>query len=211
MNQIPAGQQDAVQAMLDEYAIRQVVQNWALWRDTCAWESLRGCYAPEARVQTTWMVGSSVEFIAASTENAARPQAPRSQHSIGAMTVELNGARALAETRMQLRLRGMLDGVEVDATAYGRFVDWFVRMEGRWRILRRHSIHEKDRLDPVDPAARLTLDMQKLATFPAGYRHLAYLQSSGGAHITPDLALHNTPSQEKLYAQSRDWLHGLSG
>ncbi len=69
---------------------------------------------------------------------------------------------------------------------------------------------EKDRLDPVNPAAALKLDEARLSSFPVGYRHLAYLQSSGGANITPDLALHNTPSQEKLYAASRDWLNGAN-
>jgi hypothetical protein len=107
---------------------------------------------------------------------------------------------------MILLVRGMLDGVEVDATAWGRFVDWFARIDGRWVIERRHSIHEKDRLDPVDPAASLKLDPARLASFPMGYRHLAYLQSSGGAKITPDLALHNTPGQDALYAASRAWL-----
>jgi hypothetical protein len=41
----------------------------------------------------------------------------------------------------------------------------------------RQPIYEKDRLDPVDPAANLVLDQTLLARFPEGYRHLAYLQS----------------------------------
>ena len=40
----------------------------------------------------------------------------------------------------------------------------------------RQPIYEKDRMDPVDPAARLELDPALLARFPEGYRHLAYLQ-----------------------------------
>jgi len=195
----------ALQGLRDEAAIRRVVQNWALWRDTGAWENLRACYALGARVQTTWMTGTAEEFVAASMAGFGKPQAPRATHSIGASTIEIAGDRALAETRMILLVRGMLDGVEVDATAWGRFVDWFARIDGRWVIERRHSIHEKDRLDPVDPAASLKLDPARLAGFPAGYRHLAYLQSSGGAKITPDLALHNTPSQDALYAASRAW------
>jgi hypothetical protein len=196
----------ALQELRDEAAIRRVIQNWALWRDTGAWDSLRGCYAPGARVQTTWMTGTAEEFIAASQAGFAKPQAPRATHSIGASTIRIEGGRALAETRMILLLRANLEGMEVDATAWGRFVDWFVRLDGRWVIQRRHSIHEKDRLDPVDPSAKLQLDPERLGRFPYGYRHLAYLQSLGGANITPDLALHNTPSQEALYAASRDWL-----
>ena len=48
----------SLQALRDEAAIRQTVQNWALWRDTGAWEQLRSCYAPGALVQTTWMSGT---------------------------------------------------------------------------------------------------------------------------------------------------------
>lgn len=200
----------SLQTLRDEATIRQTVQNWALWRDTGAWEQLRSCYLPGARVQTTWMSGTAEEFVAASIAGFGKPQAPRATHSIGACSVQIRGDRALAETRMILLLRATLDGIEVDATAWGRFVDWFARDGERWVIARRHSIHEKDRLDPVNPAAALKLDEARLAGFPAGYRHLAYLQSSGGASITPDLALHNTPSQEKLYAAGRDWLNGAT-
>ena len=49
--------------------------------------------------------------------------------------------------------------------------------------MRRQPIYEKDRLDPVDPAAQLALDAALLASFPEGYRHLAYLQSRIGFKI----------------------------
>ena len=196
----------ALQALCDETEIRRVVQNWALWRDTGAWENLRGCYAPGARVQTTWLVGTAEEFIAASQASFERPQAPRGTHAIGASSIRIEGDKALAETRMTLLVRATLEGLEVDATAWGRFVDWFVRIDGRWAIARRYAIHEKDRLDTVDPAAVLKLDAERLARFPSGYRHLAYLQSRGGAQITPDLALHNSAAQDAIYASSQEWL-----
>jgi len=59
---------------------------------------------------------------------------------------------------------------------------------GDWGIVRRQPIYEKDRLDPVDPGARLTLDPGRLAGFPAGYRHLAYLQSQLGYRIAAPAA-----------------------
>lgn len=197
-----------MQALLDEAEIRRVVQGWALWRDTGNWDKLRACYAPGARVQTTWMTGTAEEFVAASIAGFAKPQAPRATHSIGTSVIEVAGDRALAETRMVLMLRATLDGKEVDATAWGRFVDWFVRLDGRWVIARRHSIHEKDRLDAVDPSVTLKLDEARLAALPVAYRHLTYLQSIAGATITMDLAQHNGPGQEALYAASRDWLRG---
>ena len=51
----------------------------------------------------------------------------------------------------------------------------------RWGIVRRQPIYEKDRMDPVDPAATLTLDADRARrSFPEGYRHLGYLQSKNG-------------------------------
>jgi hypothetical protein len=49
--------------------------------------------------------------------------------------------------------------------------------------------YEKDRLDPVDPAARVEFACQELERFPEGYRHLAYLQAAAlrsSSMMTPD-------------------------
>ena len=58
----------------------------------------------------------------------------------------------------------------------GRFYDFFEKRDGRWGLVLRQPIYEKDRLDPVDPSAKLALDEDVLESFPEGYRHLAYLQ-----------------------------------
>jgi hypothetical protein len=192
----------------DAHAIEQVVRHWALCRDTRQWEGLRRCYAPGASVKTTWMVGSADDFIAASIKGAGNPNAPQSLHSIGASSIEVLGDKALAETRMVLMLRAPLDGVEVDITAWGRFLDFFVRHQGRWCIHQRHPIHEKDRIDPVDPAAVIKLDAARLARLPKAYCHITYMQSLQGATITPDLVQHNSPEQALLYQAAQDWLRG---
>ena len=194
--------------MTDTQAIEQVVRHWALCRDTRQWEGLRRCYAPGASVKTTWMVGSAEDFIAASIKGADNPHAPQSLHSIGASSIEVLGDKALAETRMVLMLRAPIDGVEVDITAWGRFLDFFVRHHGRWCIQKRHPIHEKDRMDPVDPSAVLKLDAERLASLPKAYRHITYMQSLQGATITPDLVQHNTLEQALLYQTAQDWLRG---
>ena len=45
-----------------------------------------------------------------------------------------------------------------DVTCWGRAYDFLEKREGRWGIVLRRHIYEKDRIDPVDPAAKLTLD-----------------------------------------------------
>jgi hypothetical protein len=74
--------------------------------------------------------------------------------------------------------------------------------------VRRQPIYEKDRLDPVDPSARLQLDAALLARFPEGYRHLAYLQSRNGFTVKSDLPGLRGSAVEKLYAEGRAWLAG---
>jgi len=186
--------------------IERLMRCWALWRDTRQWDLLRTCYVPGARVRTTWLEGSAEAFIAASIQSAANSKAPLAQHALGGTTVRLNGDRALAETRMVLQLRAVIDGTEVDITAWGRFFDRCVRADDQWRIAQRDPIHEKDRLDPVDPSATLLLDPVRLASLPRAYRHITYVQSLGGARITPDLVEHNSPAQAALYEAGEAWL-----
>ena len=121
-------------------------------------------------------------------------------------TIALRSNKAVAETRMILLVRGYLDGVEVDVTCWGRFHDHFVKRDGQWRIQKRVPVYEKDRLDAVNPAARLTLDGAALAAHPHGCRHLVYLQSRGGATIMPDLPVPGSPALARLEAESAAWL-----
>jgi len=66
----------------------------------------------------------------------------------------------------------------------------------------RNGIYEKERVDPVHPRATLSLDAGTLARYP----HIAYVQASGGATITPDLPTPGSPVLERLYADGRAWL-----
>jgi hypothetical protein len=74
----------------------------------------------------------------------------------------------------------------------------------------RQPIYEKDRMDPVDPAARLTLDATVLAQFPVGYRHLAYLQTRIGYDVKRDMPGLKGPEVEALYARGGAWLNGVA-
>ena len=78
----------------DIQAIEQVVRRWGLYRDTRQWEGLRSCYAPNATVKTTWLVGSAEEFITASMKASENPNAATSLHSIGASCIEVSGDKA---------------------------------------------------------------------------------------------------------------------
>ncbi|MEO5771675.1 MAG: nuclear transport factor 2 family protein [Burkholderiaceae bacterium] len=190
--------------LLDEIAIARLLADWGLWRDTGRWERLRAAYTPDATMKTTWFDGPASEFVDASVRAFGKPTTV--QHFIGPSTVEVNGDRAVAETRVILMLRDTLEGEVVDVTCYGRFVDRMVRQDGRWLIQGRLAIYEKDRMVALDPAKPLAIDRAILDCFPSGYRHLAYLQSLGGARIVTDIPAHNSDAQRVLYADAAAWL-----
>ena len=94
-----------------------------------------------------------------------------------------------------------------DVVCTGRFYDFFEK-RGRWGLVLRQPIYEKDRLDPLDPSAKLALDQDLLARFPEGYRHLAYLQTRIGYTVKRDMPGLDGPEVEALYARGERWLGG---
>jgi hypothetical protein len=192
----------------DKLAIVEVVNNWAVWRDAGDWERFRTCWHEGGWMTATWFQGPAEKFIEVS--RAAFERGVVILHFLGGSSVEVQGSRAIAQTKMTINQRAKVQGVEVDAVCAGRFYDFFEKRSGRWGIVRRQPIYERDRMDPVDPTAKLELDAQLLASFPEGYRHLAYAQSTLGFTIKRDLPLLTGPVVEKLYRHGRAWLEGAA-
>ncbi|HEY7485250.1 MAG TPA: nuclear transport factor 2 family protein [Streptosporangiaceae bacterium] len=192
--------------MDDRVAITHVVHDWALWRDAGDWERFATVWHPDGRMMATWFQGTAAEFIEAS--RAAWDRGVNILHFLGGSTVDVAGTRAIAQTKMTIAQRDEVHGVLCDVVCTGRFYDFFEQRAGRWGIVLRQPIYEKDRLDPVDPAARLTLDPDVLARFPEGYRHLAYLQTDIGFTVKTDMPGLKGPEVERLYARGQAWLAG---
>jgi len=190
----------------DRLAIAETVQNWALWRDAGDWERFRAVWHEDGWMTATWFQGPATRFIEVS--RAGFEKGVSILHFLGGTSVDLQGARAVAQTKMTISQRALVDGVPVDVVCTGRFFDFFEKRVGRWAIVRRQPIYEKDRMDPVDPGAQLHLDAAVLARFPEGYRHLAYLQSKNGFTIKLDLPQLKGAAVERLYAHGRAWLAG---
>ena len=190
----------------DRLAIIETVNNWALWRDAGDWERFRSVWHEDGWMTATWFQGPAEKFIEVS--KAGFDKGVSILHFLGGTSVDLKGERAVAQTKMTISQRAPVDGVVVDVVCTGRFYDFFAKRSGRWGIVRRQPIYEKDRMDPLDPAARLALDPELLGRFPEGYRHLAYLQTKIGYTIKPDLPQLKGPVVEALYAHGRAWLDG---
>ena len=191
---------------LERLAIREIVENWAIWRDAGDWERFRTVWHADGRMMATWFQGTADEFIAVS--RAGFEKGVSILHFLGGNSVDLAGSRAISQTKMTISQRARVHDILCDVVCTGRFYDFFEKRDGRWGLVLRQPIYEKDRMDPVDPAARLTLDAALLGRFPEGYRHLAYLQTEIGFKVKPDMPGLKGPEVQALYARGQGWLAG---
>jgi len=190
----------------DKRVIRELVENWAVWRDARLWDRFRTVWHADGRMMATWFQGSYEEFIKANQEGWAR--GVRILHFLGGSVIDIARPRAVAQTKMMISQRAPVDGVVCDVVCIGQFYDFFERRDNRWGLVLRRLAYEKDRLDPVDPSAKLALDRDLLKQFPEGYRHLAYLQTKIGYKVRTDLPGLEGPDLDALYAQGARWLEG---
>jgi hypothetical protein len=190
----------------DKQTIRTLVENWAVWRDARLWDQFRTVWHDDGRMMATWFQGGFEEFIKVNNEGWAR--GVRILHFLGGSAIEVSGNRAIAQTKMTISQRAPVENVICDVVCTGRFYDFFDRRGGRWGLVLRQPIYEKDRLDPVDPSAKLELDQTLLKSFPEGYRHLAYLQTRIGYKVKPDMPGLEGPVLDALYARGARWLKG---
>jgi len=190
----------------DRLLIRELVENWALWRDAGDWERFATVWHDDGFMMATWFQGPAPDFIRVSREGFERGVSIL--HFLGGTTADVAGDRAISQTKMTISQRAELDGVTVDVVCTGRFYDFLERRDGRWGIVLRQPIYEKDRLDPIDPSAKLKLDDELLSQFPDGYRHLGYVQTAAGFEVKRDMPGLIGPEVELLYRRGAAWLDG---
>ncbi|MHB0981469.1 MAG: nuclear transport factor 2 family protein [Thermoleophilia bacterium] len=196
---------DAVVA--DKLAIREIVENWVIYSDSGDWERFAALWHEGAWMSATWFQAPATEFVRARREGFERGVSII--HFLGAFTCDVAGDRSVSQTKMTISQRAPVDGALADVTCTGRFYDFFERRAGRWGMVRRQPIYEKDRIDFVGSGSAPELDPELLARFPEGYRHLAYLQTRVGYAVKesgmPGL---KGPEVERLYAEGKAWLEG---
>ena len=194
------------QDIIDRLAIRDLIENWAVWRDAGDWKRFATVWHDDGIMMATWFQGPAKEFIRVTQEGWAKGVSIL--HFLGGTSIDLSGDRAIVQTKMTISQRGDVQGVLCDVVCTGRFHDFVEKRNGRWGMVLRQPIYEKDRVDPVDPGARLEIDQAKLAEFPKGYRHLAYIQTQIGYTVKRDMPQLTGPEVEQLYARGKTWLAG---
>ena len=190
----------------DKLAIRELIDNWAVWRDSFQWDRFRTVWHPEGRMWATWFQGTYEEFIQANLQGYKR--GVRIYHFLGGSSIDIKGKRAIAQTKMSISQRAPVEGVLCDVICIGRFYDFLEKRKGKWGLVWRRLTYEKDRIDPVVPGQAPKLDQKLLDRFPVAYRHLAYLQTRVGYKVKEDMPGVDGAETEKLYALGADWLKG---
>src|SRR5215469_5173918 len=106
---------------LDRLTIRQLVENWVVWRDAGDWERFRTVWHDDGRMMATWFQGTAAEFIAVSKEGFEK--GVNILHFQGAHTADVSGNRAISQAKMHINQRATVHDVLVDVVVTGRFYD----------------------------------------------------------------------------------------
>ena len=117
----------------DRLAIIETVNNWALWRDAGDWERFRTVWHDDGWMTATWFQGPAEKFIEVS--KAGFDKGVSILHFLGGSSVDVKGARAIAQTKMTISQRAPVHDVPCDVVCTGRFYDFLEKRQGRWGIL----------------------------------------------------------------------------
>jgi hypothetical protein len=191
---------------VDRQTIREMIENWAIWRDSGDWKRLRSLWHDDGVMSATVFEGPVNDFI--DLVRRAHEKGVTAQHILGGISIDVNGDRAVAQIRATVGQRAPVHDVLCDVICTVRFYDLYEKRHDRWGLVRREGIYEKDRLDPVDNTQTVSLDAAQLARFPAGYCHLAYLQTGAGFTVRSDMPGLTGPAVDALYAKGAAWLAG---
>jgi hypothetical protein len=192
----------------DKQACAELIQAWGLARDQGRWADLTATFAPDGEIAISWFRGPFSEFVERCRQSFAA--GVKSKHLIWPAQVQVMGDRALAETNIAILVRQSIDGILVDLTSYGRFLDRLERRTGRWVIAERTAIYEHDRLDPVEPSSAFDALMKAadVARFPAPYRYMAFRLLAAGRTLASPVHHDGAAETKELYARYHAWLAG---
>ena len=192
----------------DKHACAELIQAWGFHRDQGKWAELLAIFAPEGRICVSWFDGPYGEFVERCRTAVRAGQL--SKHHILPSRVRVNGERAMAETNVVIYVRQKIEGVLVDMTSHARFLDRLARRDGRWMILERTAIYERDRLDPVEPSQAFDQLFKAVdfSAYPEPYRYMAARLSAAGRALAPVVHHDGLAETAQLFARYEGWLAG---
>ena len=85
------------ETLADKLAIREVVENWVIARDSADWNLFREQWHDDGYMMATWFQGPRDDFIEISKEGFAK--GVNILHFTGASQATVQGTRAISQTR----------------------------------------------------------------------------------------------------------------
>ncbi len=199
-------------AVVDKFEIIEVstISRWC--RDTGDWKTMGECFHPDAQVDTSWFTGRAEDFVKQSGKMMAGPHPKDVQrHIMGNPYVKLRGDHAVCEYTIILYQRRIIDGYEFDLQTWSACVDLLEKRRGEWRIAKRTTIYEKDRMDAYNPAEvpESYYAQMDLSRYPAAIRYHCYRnERSSGRPPSPNLVLKGSPEEAAARKQAAEWVAG---
>lgn len=193
-------------AWLSKLEIAELINNWAFYRDQGRWDSLLETFHEDGTISLSWYDGPYQEFVSGSRRLAEAHQDTLIKHQMGTPSIAVNGERALSEVNVTIMVRAVTPTASFEQTSYARFLDRVERRNGRWRLVRRTAIYERDRVDPVDRRAVPAALFENLEQYPQQVMFLASAMRTRGATLSKTAVLDKSIELERLYSESKLWL-----
>jgi SnoaL-like domain len=80
--------------LVQKQRIRELLENWVIWRDQGAWDRFATCWHTGARMLATWFDGPADHFIEASRK--AFDRGVTILHALGGSSIDVAHDRAVA-------------------------------------------------------------------------------------------------------------------
>ncbi|MBX9824222.1 MAG: nuclear transport factor 2 family protein [Xanthobacteraceae bacterium] len=192
----------------DKVICAELVQAWGFARDQGKWDDLAAVFHPGGEIAVSWFRGPYPEFVAHCQRNSGKGS--EAKHLLWPARVAVKGMRATAETSVAILVRQTIEGIVVDLTSNGRFLDRLEKRGGVWKMVERAALYEKDRLDPVEPSHKFDALMANADAhkYPAPYRYMAYRVHAAGRTLAEPVHYDGRPETEALKARYAVWLAG---
>lgn len=143
-----------LQRLRDHEEIRQAMYVYARGVDRGDQALLEPCFHDDAVDDHGNFSGSKSDALAALAKSAANPDTTASFHHLGNILIDLRGDEAFVETYFMASQRKEIDGKTFTRMRVGRYLDHFVREDGRWQVIHRRVVDDWSRLDEVMATAR---------------------------------------------------------
>jgi ketosteroid isomerase-like protein len=137
----------ALQVLLDKQEIREVMLRYCRAIDRCDREGVLAAFHPDAVEDHGPYQGDSPGFV--EWAFSVLEKQVLTMHLVANQLIEVDGDVAHSETYLLALHRLERDGATTDWFLGARYVDRFARRDGAWKIAHRTTVHDWNRLDPL--------------------------------------------------------------